>query len=150
VEEDVAGDHARALAPRGLADAQALADWLHAQALHPDAALCSSATRTRQTLAAIAPNVPTVLSDKLYLASVGEMLTQIQATDDAVETLLLVCHNPGAHGLLAQLVGSYADEADADKLLLKFPTSACAVMEFNVAQWREVAAGGAHLLQLRY
>jgi len=78
------------------------------------------------------------------------MLSLTQGTDDAIETLLLVCHNPGAHGLLALLVGEYANEADADKLLLKFPTSACAVMDFNVSHWREVASGGARLLRLRY
>ena len=144
------GDHARTLAPRGKADAAALAVWLAEQGLVPNAALCSTATRTRETLGLVAPNTPTILSDKLYLASVGEMLAQVQGTDDAIETLLLVCHNPGAHGLLALLVGDYASDADADKLLLKFPTSACAVMEFNTASWREMAAHGARLVSLRY
>lgn len=144
------GDHTRALAERGVADAAALGAWLAEQGLKPNSVLCSTATRTRQTLGLVAPNTPTILSDKLYLASVGEMLAQVQSTDDAIETLLLVCHNPGAHGLLAQLVGDYANEADADKLLLKFPTSACAVMEFSVASWRDVAAHGARLVSLRY
>lgn len=150
VEEDIGGDHTRTLAERGVADAKALGAWMAEQGLTPDVALCSTATRTRQTLGLVAPNVPTILSDKLYLASVGEMLAQVQAADDAVETLLLVCHNPGAHGLLAQLVGDYANEADADKLLLKFPTSACAVMDFNVNSWRNVAAHGGRLVSLRY
>lgn len=150
VEEDVGGDHARGLAERGVADAKALGAWMTEQGLTPDAALCSTAMRTRQTLALVAPNTPTILSDKLYLASVNDMLTLVQGTDDVVNTLLMVCHNPGAHGLLAQLVGEYADEADADKLLLKFPTSACAVMDFDTASWREVAAHGARLVALRY
>jgi phosphohistidine phosphatase len=198
VEEDVGGDHARALAERGVADAKTLGSWMLEQGLKPDAALCSTATRTRQTLAIVSAsfqnlvipaqadsqrseerrsqisgeasarverdsrlrgnddkknvptNIPTILSDKLYLASTTEMLTQIHATDDAVSSLLMVCHNPGAHGLLAQLVGEYADEADADKLLLKFPTSACAVMDFNVSTWRDVGAHSGRLVSLRY
>lgn len=150
VEEDVGGDHARALAERGVADAQALGAWMVEQGLTPDAALCSTAARTRQTLALAAPNTPTILSDKLYLASVNDMLTLVQGTDDAVNTLLMVCHNPGAHGLLAQLVGDYVNEADADKLLLKFPTSACAVMDFDTSSWQGVAAHSGRLVKLRY
>ncbi len=150
VEEDVGGDHARGLSERGVADAAKLAMWLKEQGLVPDAALCSTAKRTRETLGIVAPNVATILSDRLYLASVVEMLALAQSTDDANQTLLMVCHNPGAHGLLAHLVGEYANEADADKLLLKFPTSACAVMDFDVASWRDVAERGARLVNLRY
>jgi len=47
VEEDVGGDHARALAERGKADAAALGAWLLEHGLWPDAALCSTAARTR-------------------------------------------------------------------------------------------------------
>lgn len=150
MEEDVGGDHARPLSERGVADATKLVTWFHEQGLAPDAALCSTATRTRQTLGIIAPNVPTVLSDRLYLASVGEMLTQVQATDDAIHHLLMVCHNPGAHGLLAYLVGEYANEADADKLLLKFPTCACAVIDFTATSWKDVTAHTGRLDSLRY
>lgn len=150
VEEDVGGDHARGLSERGVADAAKLAVWLKEQGLAPDVALCSTAKRTRETLGIVAPNVATILSDRLYLASVGEMLALAQSTDDANETLLMVCHNPGAHGLLAHLVGEYANEADADKLLLKFPTSACAVMDFNVSSWRDIAEHGGRLVALRY
>lgn len=150
VEEDVGGDHARSLSERGVADAAKLAVWLHEQGLALDAALCSTAKRTRETLGIIAPNVPTILSDRLYLASVNEMLALAQSTDDAISTLLMVCHNPGAHGLLAHLVGEYANETDADKLLLKFPTSACAVMNFDVASWRDVAEHSGRLVRLRY
>lgn len=145
------GDHARSLSERGLADAEALKLWLAEQPLVPDLALCSTATRTRQTLAAIAQsNTPTILSDKLYLASVGDMLALLQSTDDAVQTLLMVCHNPGAHGLLALLAGHYSNPTDADKLLLKFPTSACALLTFPTAHWRDIAPEMGTLELLHY
>jgi phosphohistidine phosphatase len=149
VEDDVGGDHARSLSPRGLTDAQQLGEWLKAEGLVPDVALCSTAIRTRQTLAALGNNLPTILSDKLYLASLQDMLSQIQATDDAVETLMVVAHNPGSHALLAHLAGSFAHEADADRMLLKFPTSACAVMEFAVDSWKDVVAESGRLVMLR-
>jgi phosphohistidine phosphatase len=86
----------------------------------------------------------------LYLASANEMLTQIQATDDAMTTLMVVGHNPGCHALAGMLVGEYANEADADRLMLKFPTSTCAVMEFAVGSWKDVAAESGRLVVLRY
>ena len=61
----------------------------------PELVVCSTAKRTRETLAALGPAIPTILSDKLYLSTAGEMLAQVQATDDVVKTLMLVAHNPG-------------------------------------------------------
>lgn len=149
-EDQGSGDHARPLSDRGQADAEALGLWLEAEGLSPQLALCSTAARTRQTLGRITHKVPTILSDRLYLASPGEMLAQVQATDDAVSTLMMVCHNPGAHALLALLVGHYANEVDADHMMLKFPTSACAVLEFNIAHWQDISPESATLTQLRY
>jgi phosphohistidine phosphatase len=150
VEEDVGGDHARPLSGRGQNDANALGQWLKEQGLVPDLALCSTATRTRQTLERLGSTIPTILSDKLYLATPSEMLAQIRAMDDAVTTLVVVAHNPGIHALLATLVGDYANEADADRMLLKFPTCACAVMAFAIASWREVGPEAGRLAQLRF
>lgn len=150
VEEDAGGDHARALAERGLAEAAALGAWLAEQGLKPELALCSTATRTRQTLAALGNNIPTILSDKLYLATTNEMLAQIQAIEDAVHTLAMVCHNPGAHALMALLVDACANPEDEQRMLLKFPTSACAVIDFEVPNWREVLPETGLLTKLRY
>src|SRR4029453_5768266 len=44
-------DHERPLAPRGEREAGLAGDWLRAHAPAVDAVLCSTATRTRQTLA---------------------------------------------------------------------------------------------------
>lgn len=151
LEDDGAGDHARHLSPRGLTDAAALAQWLSTNALRPQTIFCSTATRTRETLAALAlGNIPTVLSDRIYLATPGELLALLQDADDAVTDLALIGHNPGMHALLALLVGSYADEADADRMILKFPTSACAVMTADVAHWRDLAPHSMRLERLRY
>jgi phosphohistidine phosphatase len=150
VEEDVGGDHARGLSERGRADAAALGGWVAEHKFVPELAVCSTAKRTRETLAALGAAIPTILSDRLYLATAGEMLAQVQNTDDTVKTLMFVAHNPGSHALLAALVGSYAQEADADKLLLKFPTAACAVMDFDVSSWRDVMPESATLTKLRY
>lgn len=149
VEEDAGGDHARPLAPRGQEDAVALGDWLAAHA-RPDVALCSTATRTRETLAALGSNIPTILRDKLYLASAGELLAQVQSADDAAETVVVVAHNPGLHGLLGMLVETYAQEADAERVVMKFPTAACAILTFPVTSWQEIAPQMGRLEALRW
>lgn len=150
VEEDVGGDHARGLSERGQADAAALGEWLKTHNLAPQQVLCSTAWRTRETLGLAFARVPVVLNDKLYLATVGEMMAQIQAADDAVTDLALIGHNPGIHALLALLVGEYADENDADRMLLKFPTAACAVVSFDVPHWSALMPQRGRLELLRY
>jgi len=44
-------DHERPLAPRGEREAKLAGNWLRAHAPSVDAVLCSTATRTRETLA---------------------------------------------------------------------------------------------------
>lgn len=150
VEEAAGGDHARPLNPRGLADAQALAAWLPGVGVAPQQVLCSTATRTRQTLETLGLSASVTLTDKLYLASVSEMMSLVQATPATVTDLMLIGHNPGIHGLLAHLVGEYADEADVDRLMLKFPTSAAAVLHVTLADWADLAPHSATLEFLRY
>ena len=150
VEDDPGGDHARGLAARGVADAESLGAWLRAEGLRPDLILCSTARRTRETLAHLQlGNTPTILSDKLYLAMPGELLHQIQTMDDTVTTLAVLAHNPGLHALLGLLAGRFANPADADRMLLKFPTSACAVLRFEAPHWHSIAPETGQLSALR-
>jgi phosphohistidine phosphatase len=143
-------DHLRALNARGREDATALGAWMRAQHVAPDLILCSTALRTRQTLEALAlGNVATILTDKAYLASAGDLLALLHATDDTVRHVVLIAHNPGLHQLAATLVGSYADADDADRLIVKFPTSAYASYTVDVARWADVVLGGTALAQLR-
>lgn len=138
-DDGVTPDHARALNPRGIADAAALGEELKAAGALPELVICSTATRTRQTLAAMALGLPTLLNDKAYLASAGELLALLQSTDDAVRHVAILAHNPGLHQLAAMLVENYAHPEDEDKLMLKFPTSACAVLSTELASWRDLA-----------
>lgn len=150
VEDDPAGDHARALSTRGRADAEALGAWMEAQQIRPEQVWCSSAQRTRETLSHLGKNLPTLLRDKMYLATTTELLAQLNAADDAVTSLMLVGHNPGMHGLLAQLVGAYDHATDVDRVIMKFPTAACAVLRLEAASWSEVKPQGAALETLRW
>lgn len=149
VEEGAGGDHARGLNARGQGDAAALGAWLAAQRLWPQQVYCSTATRARQTLDGLGHSLPTILSDKLYLASPTDILGVLRGADDAVREVMVVGHNPGMHGLLALLTGDYADEEDADRLLVKFPTCGLAVLSMSLAHWGELAPKLARLETLR-
>ena len=52
VPDERGDDHGRILAPQGKEAAVALGDWLRENDLLPELVLCSTATRTRETLAA--------------------------------------------------------------------------------------------------
>ena len=75
-------DHDRPLAPRGIRQALLAGDWIRANAPSVDAVLCSTATRTRQTLARTGIEAPTEFVDRLYDATAG---TVIDVINGAVE-----------------------------------------------------------------
>ncbi len=95
-------DLARGLSATGRAEAQAAGDWLREHGLRPDRVLCSTATRTRETLAALGDIGAGELYEEaaIYEASPGTLATLADANRDA-ERLLLVGHNPGLEQLAA-------------------------------------------------
>jgi phosphohistidine phosphatase SixA len=95
-------DHSRGLSATGRAEAQAAGDWLREHGLRPDRVLCSDATRTRETLAALGDIGGGELYEdaSIYEASPGTLASLADANRDA-ERLLLVGHNPGLEQLAA-------------------------------------------------
>ena len=80
-------DHERPLNRRGEQAAKAMADHIARQEPRPDLILCSTAMRTRQTLAPLiklldAPAPPIALEKGLYLASEDVLLAHLQAVGD--------------------------------------------------------------------
>lgn len=123
-------DHDRPLAPRGQREAALAGDWLREQQPAVDAVLCSSATRTRETLAATGITAPVSYEQAIYDASPHTLIELIQLADDSVDTLLLVGHSPGMPWTAWELAANRDSDA-AEQLSAKFPTSALAVIEFD-------------------
>lgn len=136
--DDGQPDHERPLDAAGRAEAAALAERLHADRAVPELFVCSSSRRTRETLAAFGAHVPTLLTDRAYLASAGELLALLQEMDDAVQHIGLIAHNPGLHELAAMLAGEYRQSVDEERLMRMFPTAACAVFTFTIAHWNDL------------
>src|SRR6201991_485009 len=87
-------DHERPLAPRGEREAELAGDWLRAHAPAVDAVLCSTATRTRETLARTRIDAPVTFADRLYDATPGAVIEEINGVAPEVETLLVIGHEP--------------------------------------------------------
>ncbi|MFV0430316.1 MAG: SixA phosphatase family protein [Arachnia sp.] len=123
------GDKARHLSPRGIQDAQEAGIAL--AGFDIDYALVSSATRTRETFAALGLGVPVEYQDALYQDGTDTMLQRIsEMFDDQVSSLLVIGHAPTIPGLTAQLL--YAtDAAAADQAQCRFPTSAFSAFSFE-------------------
>lgn len=144
-DSNVRTDAERHLTQRGAEDAARLGAHLAAHGLLPDLVLCSSAARTRETLQHLGATLPTILSEKLYLASAGDMLAQLQQTEDAAQHVMIIGHNPGMHELVVRLMADARSEDDIKRLTLKFPTCACARLTVDASSWAELSLGTATL-----
>ncbi|WP_405852877.1 histidine phosphatase family protein [Streptomyces sp. NBC_00090] len=144
-----ASDHERPLAERGRVDAPVAGRRLAETGIGFDLALCSTAVRTRETWKLAVHALPqrprTVYEDRLYEASLGELIALVNETSDEVSNLLVIGHNPGMHGLADALAGGAEGEVLSRMNRTGFPTSAFAVLAFN-GSWKSVEHGVARLV----
>lgn len=122
-------DHARPLAPRGIREAALAGDWIRANLPPVDAVLCSTATRTRQTLARTGIEAPVHYVDRLYDATPGIAIDVINADGGNAETLLVVGHEPVMSALALGLAGPRSSQRATDQISVKYPTSGLAVLQ---------------------
>lgn len=124
-------DHDRPLNERGRRDAPRMGLWLAEQGLAPDAILCSSAARARETAEAVADasgaDAPAV-RPMLYGGDVEDYLAELRRLGDDVDVALIVGHNP----TVSELVDALADAEEA------MPTAAVAHLALPVARWTEL------------
>ncbi len=138
-------DHERPLAPRGQREAGLAGQWLRETQPPIDAIRCSTATRTRETLAATGVTAPVVYEAGIYEASPRTLIELVQLSDDDVTTLLIIGHAPGMPWAAWELA-SNRDSEPAIELSRKFPTSALAVLEFD-RPWAQVDEGTGDLVR---
>ncbi len=142
---DGVADHDRPLAPRGEREAGLAGDWLRSHLPAIDAVLCSTATRTRETLARTGIDAPVRYVDRLYDATPGTVIGQINGVADDVSVLLVVGHEPTMTELALGLARAETANSDAaERISTKFPTSAMAVLRLN-GSWTDLELGSAQL-----
>ncbi|MBT2476987.1 histidine phosphatase family protein [Streptomyces sp. ISL-94] len=139
----------RPLAERGRAEAAAVGLKLAETGIAFDLALCSTAARTRETWKLAVHELPhrpkTSYEERLYDASLGELIALLNETSDEVDDLLVIGHNPGMHALADALAGRAEGDALARMTRTGFPTAALAVVSFT-GSWKSLEHGVGTLL----
>jgi phosphohistidine phosphatase len=145
-------DRDRPLTARGRRDATALGHRLAdedpplglAGSAAPELALCSNATRTRETaelvLAAREERVPLDAYRSLYQADPETVLTYLREVDEHARSALVVGHNPAMYLLTWDLLVDGSEDRDALEAG-GFPTCGLAVVALDVGGWEDVAPG---------
>jgi phosphohistidine phosphatase len=140
-------DHDRPLNARGRRGAGLMAGWMLAEGWRPDLVLCSSAARTRETLALVMQTLPvaaTLIEDSLYLASAEQLRRRVMQVEDRHARVMIVAHNPGIEDLARAL--DRAGAADASGPHAKYPTAAAAWFRGDGETWRRFFAAGPKLV----
>lgn len=144
-------DHDRPLASRGVREAGLAGEWIRSTIGDVDAVLCSTATRTRQTLERTGISAPVEFVDRIYDATAGIVIEEVNGAQarfgDGVSTLLVIGHEP----VMSSVALGLADERSAngpvaEKISAKYPTSSIAVLRSS-APWEQWALRGAELVE---
>jgi phosphohistidine phosphatase len=144
-DDPVLRDFDRPLNPRGRRAARTIGREMRRLGLGFDRIVASPARRVVETLEEVAeafgPLEPRY-DERLYLAT-AEMLREVaRETDDGVDRLLLVGHNPGFEELVLRVSAESALRSEA---AVKYPTATLAEMTLAGPSWRHLADGAATL-----
>lgn len=138
-----ARDFDRELNDRGLQDLAKLSKLIKREKYFPEKILCSSATRTRQTLDAVIDafeSKPEVeYTERLYSSGLDEYIEIINANKD-VKSIMLIGHNPMC-GSLATSMPGFGEADEFEKIAYKYPTAALSIIDFEVQDWSEIKKG---------
>ncbi len=129
-------DHERTLNARGKRDAPEMGDRLARRGCDPHLLISSSAVRALETARTIAkklgyPRESIRVEERLYLASIDELLEVIRGVDELMATLMLVGHNPGFTAL-ANVLGP--------RDIFNMPTCGVLQLRFGTDAWAAVGA----------
>jgi phosphohistidine phosphatase len=126
-------DHERPLNKRGRRDAPRMGELVREHRLTPDVIISSDAARARLTAEAVAKKTryagEILLDPRLYMASPAGIVAVLRTVRQVnAGTLMIVGHNPGLEGLVAQLTGEAHD----------LPTAALAQIVLPIDHWRDL------------
>ena len=141
-------DFDRPLNRRGRKAAPEMARHMVDRGFVPELILCSTAQRTRETLAvllnAFRDPLEIRLLDELYEASEAQITDAVRHSAGNAASVLVIGHNPGMEECADSLVGS-AGKGLGEAFETDFPTAALAVIDFEMASWGDLAPGTGHL-----
>jgi len=126
-------DFDRPLKERGREAAAVVGQRLAAEKLSQPLALCSPAVRTRETAEIVLKSaklkVDERFDERIYEASLRDLLEVISEIPENVKAAILIGHNPGCEEVLAYLTSESRH----------VPT--CGLAKIKLEQWKNVRAG---------
>ena len=130
-------DLERPLNARGRKAAQLMSNFLKQEKVIPDLILSSCAVRARDTIDIMWRSAmrgsELRFDERIYGASLDQLLEVITQIDKDAQSALLVGHNPGLEELLHALTGKTET----------MPTAALAKITFKTSAWGKTIEGGA-------
>ena len=134
-------DFGRQLTTRGIRDAEKIGKRLASMRILPDGIISSPARRTMQTAKIISKNLKyageITVNENIYHTSGAKIITIIQKTEEKIQSLMIVGHNPSFNGILHHLC-----ETNIDNI----PKGGVIGIKLNVEQWGEISNGCGVLL----
>lgn len=140
-------DIERCLSARGINQLDVIADTISNHSYSPMKVICSSATRTRQTLSGIKSSLGKDISiefEKNMYSGEIETYFDIVTSQSGNEGLMLVGHNPMCAGFCMQLAGD-GEEQPLYELALGFPSGTLAHLQFEKKQWQDIKISEGYL-----
>ena len=133
-------DKNRTLTEHGTKEATSLGIYMQQNNIIPEKIICSSATRTRQTLEYLQKslNIENIeFTDSIYNASTGDIFKEIQNTNNNIQSLLIIGHNPAIHAI-GQLIASNGDEEIIHKHTISYPPNTLTSIDCRTDVWDNI------------
>lgn len=142
-------DHDRPLNARGQADAARMGQWLAQDHHCPQLVICSTAQRTRETLAILMEaggfSFDVLYEPALYGAGTETIRRIIKAEAAQHDALLLIGHNPGFQDMAVRSAKS-GDPDTMRQLRAKYPTCTLSILEYDQSSFGEADLDRGQLL----
>ncbi|MDN5819988.1 MAG: histidine phosphatase family protein [Brachybacterium sp.] len=133
-------DHERALADRGVTQAQLVGEYLDAQNVQVSRVLVSDAVRTSQTWEAVAAAMPgfdgeVSFEEEIYSGGAAEVLALVHGVDARHPVVMVVGHEPTISTLTSLLSADDSEAGAAAQARIGMPTGATAVLSGPLGDW---------------
>ncbi len=134
-------DFDRGLNGRGRKGAALMGAHITDHGVKWDAILASPAERVKRTLEASGLAAPISFARDAYLADSGTLIRLLRDNGGDAQALLLAAHNPGLQELALELVSPENENALFGEVMAKYPTASFTVLELDIDDWADCAAG---------
>ncbi|WP_394216320.1 SixA phosphatase family protein [Brachybacterium vulturis] len=136
-------DHERALADRGLTQAQLVGEYLDAQNVQVSRVLVSDAVRTTQTWEATAAAMPgfdgeVSFHEEIYSGGAADVLALVHGVDASHPVVMVVGHEPTISTLTSLLAADDSEAGAVAQARIGMPTGATAVLSGSLDDWRSL------------